>query len=171
MPPDQPLELQIRQLKARVDTLTAIEEIHSLRYRFHQYVNDNEWDRIGALFTPDAYLDYAHLGQVSGRPAIHRFFADIPSTIEQDAQATTTAVKQFVHAHDVRVSGDRATGLSYFEAKPVYHGRSFVVAGKFIDSYARLDGVWLFARVSLVLHWMVPLEEGWAQRDRIKMTL
>jgi hypothetical protein len=169
--PDHVWTQQVQRLKQRVSTLEAIEQIRSLRYRYHEYVNENRWHKIGSLFTPHAHIDYAHLGRASGQCAIQKFFADVPRALEQDEGATTTVVRQFVHAHDVQVSGDRGTGTCFLEATPVYHQRSFIVSGEFSDEYARRDGVWLFERISLELYWMVPLEEGWAGRHNIQMTL
>lgn len=83
-------------------------------------------------------------------------------------------VKQFVHAHDVRLDErdpDRATGISYLEAKPVYRGESILVSGRFDDVYRRMDGRWLFAEVRLGVCFMVPAHEGWSSPDRIKMQL
>jgi ketosteroid isomerase-like protein len=164
-------QISLEELLDRVQKLEAVEEIRTLRCRFHRYVNDDEWGRIGELFTEDAYLDYAHLGQVSGRADIHAYFERMPRVLEKDETAVRTLVRQFLHTHEVRVDGDTATGTSYLEAKTVYHGESFVVCGKFTDSYARRDGEWLFDRIELQMYWMVPLHEGWAQPDRIKMTL
>lgn len=38
-----------------------------------------------------------------------------------------------------------------------------------IDEYVKQDGQWKFKKMSLTPYFMVPLREGWAQEDRIKI--
>jgi hypothetical protein len=65
-----------------------------------------------------------------------------------------------VHGHDVEVSGDLATGVSFFEERVVFDDESAMVAGKFTDTYVREDGRWLFSRIGLTLYWVLPHHEG-----------
>jgi hypothetical protein len=162
------LAREMKLVAERLAALEDIESLHRLRYRFHELVNDNRWDLIGELFAPDAFLDYAHLGQITGRDGIGAFFARMPGVIEKDETVTATVVRQYPHAHDVRVHGDRATGHNFFEAKAIFDDTAYDVAGKFSDEYVRLGGQWLFQRVHLRIDWMVPHSEGWAQANRIK---
>jgi hypothetical protein len=168
MSTDLDLAQELKQLAERVTVLEDVEALHSLRYTFHQLINDNDWDQVGGLFAPDADLDYLHLGHYTGAEAIGAFFAAMPGVIEKDETVTATVVKQYPHGHDVRVDGDRASGHNFFEAKAVFDHTAYVVAGKFIDTYKRVDGRWMFATVRLELYWMVPFDEGWAQDNRIK---
>jgi hypothetical protein len=119
-------------------------------------------------------LDYGHLGVCHGREEIAGFFSAAATGVTgSESPAEPPFIKQFVHAHDVRLDDkdrDRATGISYLEAKPVYRGESFLVSGRFDDEYRRVDGRWLFAKVKLELWFMVPAFEGWASPDRIKMS-
>ncbi len=78
-------------------------------------------------------------------------------------------VKQFIHNHVIQVQGDGGTGFAYLEAKPVYNGESFLVAARYDDEYVKQNGQWQFTKMSLTPYFMVPLREGWAQEDRIKM--
>ena len=78
-------------------------------------------------------------------------------------------VRQFIHNHVVEVRGDHATGFSYLEAKPVYKGESYVVAARYDDEYVRQNGHWKFKKMALTPYFMVPLKEGWAQDDLLKM--
>ena len=72
-------------------------------------------------------------------------------------------------AAQVEVRGDSATGFSYLEAKPVYNGESYVVAARYDDEYVRQNGHWKFKKMVLTPYFMVPLKEGWAQDDLLKM--
>lgn len=88
-------------------------------------------------------------------------------------------MKQFIHAHDVRINHadpDRSTATSYLEAKPIYHGESYLVAGRFGDGYLRVDGRWLFATATLKFGlwprlkragpWRIASEYLWTQEDQ-----
>lgn len=160
---------ELADLRARVRALEDAREIRELRNRFHDHVNTDRWDEIGALFAEDATLDYSYLGSASGREAIGRFFGSIPQLLP--GPDGTPFVRQFIHGHTVEVDGDAATGTSSLFATPVYDGRSFVLAGRFTDTYVRRGGRWLFGSVRLAIDYSVPLAEGWARADRHHMRL
>lgn len=164
---DAPTELAA--LRHRLEVLEAESVLHHLRNRFHEYVNTDRWDEIGGLFAEDAELDYSYLGAASGRAAITEFFAAIPRLLPADAGMPF--VRQFIHGHDVEVDGDRGTGTSFLFATPIYGGESFVLAGRFADTYVRRDGAWSFASVALEIYYSVPVAEGWAGPDRHRMRL
>ncbi|MEJ2887464.1 nuclear transport factor 2 family protein [Actinomycetospora aeridis] len=162
----------LEALRRRLEVLEAESALHKLRNRFHEYVNTDRWDEIGGLFAEDAELDYSYLGAASGRAAITEFFAAIPRLLPAGPeQAGTPFVRQFIHGHDVTIDGDAATGTSFLFATPIYHGQSFVLAGRFADTYTRVGEQWLFASVALEIYYSVPLAEGWAGPDRHRMAL
>lgn len=154
---------QVKQLTERVHTLETVRELSVLRHNLPRYINEGRWDQVGELFSADAYLDYRHLGQAQGRDAIAAYFAGLPQLIEDNSPAGQVLVKQFLHGHDVEISGERATGVSFFEEKVVFDTESSLVAGKFTDEYVRADGRWLFARIELDLYWVIPYTRGWQQ--------
>ena len=80
-------------------------------------------------------------------------------------------MRQFIHGHHVEIDGDTATGTSVLFATPIYHGQSFLLAGRFTDRYVRRTGTWFFSAVSLDIDYSVPLAEGWAGVDRHRMRL
>ena len=53
--------------------------------------------------------------------------------------------------------------------QPLLVEELFLVAARYNDEYVRQDGQWKFSKMSLVPYFMVPLKEGWAQADRLKM--
>jgi SnoaL-like domain len=139
-------------------------------------INSNAWDPVAQLFTVDAVMDYGHLGVARGRRAIRKFFGGAAAGVvgRDSTEHAPPFVKQFIHAHDVRINHadpDRSTAISYLEAKPIYHGGSYLVADRFDDEYLRVDGRWLFATATLEVWFMVPAQEGWASPDRIRMSL
>lgn len=156
------LEQRVQNLEAHVRELEDRAAIQTLRMRFHECVNETNPNGIGPLFSPDAELHYSHLGTAIGRETITRFF-------QKGLSELVPFVKQYLHNHVVTVNGDTATGLSYLEATPVHKGESYLVAARFDDEYVKDNGRWYFKKVTLTPHFMVPLKEGWAQEDRIKM--
>ncbi|WP_331748839.1 nuclear transport factor 2 family protein [Streptomyces chartreusis] len=154
---------QLKELTERVNVLENVREVSSLRNSLPRLINDNAWDRVGELFSTDAYLDYGNLGQAEGRAAISQYFAGLPARIEKDAMTSGVLVKQFVHGHEVEISGSRATGVCYFEERVVFEEQSFMVAGKFSDEYVRVNERWLFAGINLNPFWVIPYDKGYAQ--------
>jgi len=156
------LEKRVQTLEAQVQELEDRDAIQTLRFRYHEYVNEKKPDLIGELFSPDAEIDYAHLGKAKGRNKIVAFF-------QKGLSDLVPFVKQFIHNHVIHVEGNSGTGLSYLEATPVHKGESYLVAARFDDEYIKENGRWYFRKVTLTPYFMVPLKEGWAQEDRIKM--
>ncbi|MGH8012088.1 MAG: nuclear transport factor 2 family protein [Candidatus Binataceae bacterium] len=166
------LETRVAQLEAQVRELKDRELIRDLRYRYHEYVNESKGADIAELFTEDGTIDFGHLGKANGRDQIARFFRGIRQlSPEQQLEAVPriTWVKQFIHNHVVEVHGDHAHGFAYLEAKPIFNGEAYLVAARYDDEYVRREAGWKFSKMSLVPYFMVPLREGWAQRDRLKM--
>jgi SnoaL-like protein len=165
------LENMVQQQRDMVQDLRDKEAIRDLRYRYHEYVNEGKFADIPSLFTVDGELDFAHLGKATGHDELARFFGALnpkPAEGEKD-RPRITWVKQFIHNHTIQLSGDRGQGFSYLEAKPIYNGEAFLVAARYDDEYVRQNGEWKFKKMSLVPYFMVPLKEGWAQEDRLKM--
>jgi hypothetical protein len=170
----QDLEARVKALEATVQELNDREAIRDLRYRYHEYVNEGKFADIANLFTEDGVLDFGHLGKAKGKAELNAFFGNLPSDRAPQPGGPATPrgisfVKQFIHNHIIHLQGDRGTGFAYLEAKPVYKGESFLVAARYDDEYVKQNGQWKFRKMSLTPYFMVPLREGWAQEDRIKM--
>src|SRR5208282_5564758 len=96
------LEGRIAQLEAKVRELYDREAIRDLRYRYHEYVNEAQFNSIPDLFTDDGVLDFAHLGKAKGHAEIARFFGGLngrPDSGAADDRPRITWVKQFIHNH------------------------------------------------------------------------
>jgi ketosteroid isomerase-like protein len=155
------LAARVEALEAEVRALKDRAEIQELRFRYHVAVNEKRLEAITDLFTSDGGIDFGDLGRAVGHEQIDAFFA---RTLSDPA----SFVKQFIHNHVVEVDGDRATGLSYLEARTIYQGESILVAARYDDEYVREGGRWKFRKMSLVPIFIVPLREGWAG-ERIKI--
>ena len=141
-------------LEQRVRRLEDIEEIRRLRNRYHACLNEGHYPDCRALFTDDAVVELGYLARYEGIDAIDRGFRAM-------GERDRFFIKQFIHSHDVDVDGDTATGRSYLEARYGRYGVSYVVAGRYDDVYARVDGVWKFRSMIAELFYTVPNAVGW----------
>jgi SnoaL-like domain len=165
-------EARLSALESKVQELVDLEAIRDLRFRYHEYINESKFGEIANLFTEDGDLLFGHLGNAHGRDEINRFFGGLSSKPDEGGKSQPprlSRVRQFIHNHVVEVHGDHASGFSYLEAKPVYKGESYVVAARYDDEYVRHNGQWKFKKMALTPYFMVPLKEGWAQEDLLKM--
>ena len=163
------LEARVRKLEAKVQELSDLEAIRDLRFRYHECINEGRNTEIVDLFADDGELDFAHLGRAKGKAGIAAFFGGLNTSAERSRPALYSFVKQFIHNLVVHVHGDSADGFSYLEAKPIHKGESYLVAARYDDEYVRRNGQWKFRKMALTPYFMVPLREGWAQPNRIKM--
>jgi hypothetical protein len=170
-PMETMLEERVRELEAKVAELQDREAIRDLRYRYHQCINEAKTAEIPELFTEDGELDFAHLGSARGRDQIKAFFSGLGARGSERGgpRRGLYRVRQFIHNHVVNIHGDSADGFAYLEAKPVYNGENYVVAARYDDQYVKRNGQWKFSRMSLTPYFMVPLKEGWAGDDLLKM--
>jgi hypothetical protein len=165
------LEARVKELEGKLQEMMDREQIRDLRYRYHEYVNEGKYKEIPSLFAEDGEIDFAHLGKGKGREAIGKFYGAIAGdapTADKD-RPRITFVKQFIHNHTIQLHGDHGHGVSYLEAKPIFGGEAFLVAARFNDDYVKRNGEWKFQKMTLLPYFMVPLKEGWAQEDKIKM--
>ena len=146
---------RVERLESRVHELEDLREIQELRFRYHIAVNERRLDDIASLFCEDGEAHFGEMGVARGRPAI----SDLYRTLVGDSPF----IKQFIHNHVVEVAGDRATGLSYLDARTVRDGESILVAARFDDQYLREGGNWLFRELRLTPFFVVPLSKGWAE--------
>ena len=150
------------ELEARIAALEAKDELRDLRFRYHEAINEGNAAAIVDLFTDDAAIDFGYLGRTRGREKIDRFFLALPDLL--------TFIKQFIHNHLVTLDGpDRATGVSYMEAKTISEGTAFFVSGRYDDVYVRTPDGWRFSAMNFDPFFSVPFDEGWAVEQRLQM--
>ncbi len=154
-------EERIAVLEAELGQLKDIEEIRSLRLRYHDAINQHRIDDICQLFTEDAVIDFGTFGGGEGRTAIHNFFSSSSKLFQ--------FVKQFIHNHHIHLDGDKGTGRSYLESRAISNGIAYNIAGRCDDSYARTDEGWRFAKMRIFLFYALPFDQDWAQDDLLQM--
>jgi ketosteroid isomerase-like protein len=152
-------------LEQRLQRIEDTEAIRTLKSRYHTLVNDTEFEKVGDLFTKDAALDLGYLmpdgKTIIGKDAISAAFVAMKTARSQ------SQLKQFLHNHIVEIEGeDAASGTGLLLACYGVKEESFVVAGKYMEQYHRVDRAWLFQRMELALYFTVPLKKGWAEHKR-----
>ena len=152
-------------LETRIQRLEDTENIRTLKSRYHTYVNDTDFDRVGSLFAADASLKLGYLmpdeNAIVGREKIQAAFSGMKTSTSQ------SQLKQFLHSHIVELTGRHtASGTGMLYACYGVHADAYVVAGKYSEDYVRVDGAWLFKTMDLALYFTVPLALGWAGPKR-----
>ena len=141
-------------LDERIRRLEDIEAIRKLRNRYHAALNESRYENCRSLFTDDAVVELGYLARYEGIDAIDLGFRAM-------GERDRFFIKQFMHGHDVDVDGDTGTGTSYLEARYGRFGVSYVVAGRYDDIYARVNGAWKFRSMIAELFYTVPNGVGW----------
>lgn len=125
---------------ARLADRLAIEDLATA---YAYALDEGDWVRWEALFTPDARIDYTGAGGIAGTPA--EVAAWLP-----DAMAVCTFSLHTTANHEVRFSGpDRATGRVHVFNRNgvVWEGASeiFDVSAVYEDEYRRVGDAWRIA--------------------------
>lgn len=118
--------------------------IQDLAVAYGHAVDDADWGRWEALFTPDAHIDYTSSGGIAGTTS--ELAAWMP-----DALAAFTWSLHSVLTHEIRfTSADTATGrVHLFNRNGVeWEGRAELldVSGVYLDEYLRVGDHWRFTR-------------------------
>ena len=136
----EPADGRVRSAARQGDVL-AIQE---LTIAYGHAVDDRDWVRFEALFTPDAHIDYLHSGGITGTPT--EIAAWMP-----DALGIFSWSLHSVLTHEIRFTDDdTATGrVHLFNRNGLeWNGRPelFDVGGRYLDEYRRVDDTWRFSR-------------------------
>ena len=140
-------------LEDRIRRLEDIEEIRRLRNMYHYFVNENLPDRFREIYTDDGVMQMDADMKFDGVEAIVEGFRKIP--------ARTPLVKQYVHSHQVDVTGDTATAFAYIEARYAQDGQSLMVAGRYDEKYVRTPAGWRITYTYAKVDFAVPVQVGW----------
>ena len=125
------LEQRIRRLEDR-------QQIQDLAVRYGFAVDDHDFERIRELFAPDSRLR-TNAGVIKGEgvDAVVGYFETHFGRLGPS--------NHFVHGHLIDFQDDsRATGLVSSHAEVWRDGIPMLTAMRYIDTYVRIDGTWLF---------------------------
>jgi hypothetical protein len=163
------LAREVAALSRRVAASEAVLELHSLKARYGELVDQRfaagevvdaatmatVTVAAASLFTADGVWDGGPaLGIATGRPAI----------AERLGQPTLTFARHLFVKPQINVEGDRAWGR-WDLLCPCRRadGRSYLMCGYEDDEYARVDGVWLHRVMKLTTVFMSPATDGWSK--------
>ncbi len=139
-------------LEQRIRAIEDREAIRELTARYCRLAVGGRAEEIVELFREDGVMESGDtLGR--GRDALLALYRQSFGALRPIPT---------VHNHVIELDGDRATGFCSVELRLVEQGVAVTAAGHYEDEFARVDGVWKFARRRLVFYHRVPLSRGWA---------
>lgn len=145
-------------LGMRLARLEDIEQVRTLRMRYHHYINSARFDLVHELVTTDGVVDLGYFGAYEGKQAVADGFRAM-------GERERFLMKQFMTSHTVDLDGAEGRGSSHLLAFYAHQGTSYVVAGCYEDEYAKTASGWLFSRMTLTPYFTVPSELGWAGEE------
>jgi hypothetical protein len=118
--------------------------IQDLAVAYGFAVDDRDWVRWEALFTPDAVIDYLHSGGITGNPA------EVAAWMPEGLGLFTWTLHSIL-THEIRFTGpDTATGrVHLFNRNGLDWQGTFEicdVGGLYLDEYRRVGDAWRFAK-------------------------
>ncbi len=141
---------------AMLQALADREAIRDLACRYAHHV----WQKQGAaaieLFTEDGEMD-------TGNPPVLRGRTTLLEAYER--MLGDGNFQPFVSNHVISLDGDEASGTCYLDLRATRDERSMLGSGFYEDRYRREEGEWRFRSRRLHLSWLVPLDEGWVDRE------
>ncbi len=167
MPTIEELATEVDRLQRRLEDCEAVLEIHALKARYGELVDDRFSagrpvddeamavlaDQIARLFTEDGVWDGGpRLGAVTGRRAI----------AERLRRPTLAFSRHLFVKPRIEVEGDRARGRwDLLSPCRAMDGTSYWMCGYEDDEYARTEGRWLHRTMRLTTVFWSPTAEGW----------
>ena len=149
---------RVERIERRLQVLEDAEAIRNLKAHYAALC-DNQYDAegIASLFTEDAVWESPALGRFEGREAIRSFFREASGIF-------SFAIHYSLNGH-IEVEGDQARARWYlFMPCTLAAGNQAVWrAGVDYETYARVDGTWLFRHKRSEPLMSVPFEIGWAK--------
>lgn len=141
--------MNIEQLERAVAELQARQDLHDLNVRYAEGVDRRDRALLETLWWPDSEIDFG-LFKGTGRQ-----FAEVISAPNPAVEISY----HFASNERFEVDGDQATGRSYVIGVSVAVAEDgtktdHMVGGRYLDQYARRDGVWKFTRRLFVVDWM-----------------
>ncbi len=141
--------MPIEQMQKTLAMLQAKQDLHELNARYCCGVDRRDQGLLESLWWPEASIDFG-LFAGNARQFCELICADNPG-LEISCH--------FAGNELFEVDGDQATGKSYVigVTSLVVDGekRDQLVGGRYLDTYARRNGVWRFTRRLFVIDWNI----------------
>lgn len=139
----------------RIAAMLDREEIRTLRLHYSALLDGNAADRMGEVFTEDAEV-VVTVGAMKGLEEIKTSLRDAYQTFD----TRKAGHFPFVHAianHEITLTGpDTATGSCYlldFVTDRAGAQHPFLLLGRYMDDYVRVNGDWRISRSELDVLW------------------
>jgi uncharacterized protein (TIGR02246 family) len=139
-------ELATAALQRLLDQ-SAIRDLNAL---YAMAVDDHDIEMVLATFTENGGFTRAG-STVEGKAALRTFYEGM-----MDRYVTTLHIP---HSHVINVDGATATGLLTGHAELSLNGTLMMAAYRYDDTYAKVDGTWLFSGRELRFMYVVPFEQ------------
>ena len=149
---------RLERIERRLQVLEDAEAIRNLKARYAALCDDQyDVDGIASLFTEDAVWQSPGLGRFEGREAIRSFFRGASGIF-------SFAIHYSLNGH-IQVDGDsaRARWYLFMPCTLAAGNQPMWRAGIDHETYARVDGTWLFCEKRSEPLMNVPFETGWAK--------
>ena len=132
-----------------LETLLAKEEIRDLVFAYSRAVDRGDNDLLESLYHPDARDEHG----INPSGTAEEFFQIMRRG------GRSSVLQHAITNHFIRVDGDQAEGEVYLIAYHVIGAddadpRAFILGARYLDRYARRDGVWKFAHRLVVADWV-----------------
>ena len=141
---------------AMLQELADREAIRDLACRYAHHVWQKQGAAAALLFTEDGEMDTGEPPVLRGRAAIREAYERVLG----DGH-----FQPFVSNHVISLAGDEASGTCYLDLRATAEGRSMIGSGYYEDRYRRVGGEWKFRSRRLHMSWLVPLDQGWGDRE------
>lgn len=140
------------------------EKIRALVHYYCWAVDKGTLSEVMALFHDSCTLILAPGKKYEGREAVQRWY-------DVYLQNRMEVLRHLIHNQVMTINGNSATSKSYFDAVGDLKGESITVAGYYEDTLLWIDGEWKFTEKIIRLDFLVPINEGWGGKKRIKRNL
>lgn len=141
-----------------VRELLDIEAVKQLKARYCAYCDDGyNPEGIASLFTQDGSWDGGDFGLHQGRDAIKSFFRSVSSVV-------TFAVHHVCNPI-IEIDGESGRGdwLLWQALIMQPNDQPFWLSASYADAYRKVDGKWLFEKVTLRTKFFTPYAEGFGK--------
>ncbi len=149
-------------LETRIQRIEDIEAIKKLRAKYCYAVDEKRLDDVMTLFSDNAKLDFWPSHQCDMQEDIRRFYGEsVPSRLPFFMHMAQNAV--------VDVEGETGTRVWYvlLPATSGQTGEATWSAGKYDETYVKIDGEWRFSSIKCSVYFSAPYQEGWAGKFNV----